>query len=87
MRRFLLVLDTGLLALDDKLDQEPINYLVEQQEEDQSEVVVLSLAGQTKLSSLELVLWPAPAAAYPPWRSSRPGRRPITISVPRPTSV
>ena len=56
MRRYLLVLDTGLLALDDKLDQEPINYLVEQQEQDQSEVVVLSLAGQTKLSSLELVL-------------------------------
>jgi hypothetical protein len=56
MRRYLLVLDTDLLALDDKLDQEPINYLVEQQEQDQSEVVVLSLAGQTKLSSLELVL-------------------------------
>jgi len=56
MRRYLLVLDADLLALDDKLDQEPINYLVDQQEQDQSEVVVLSLAGQTKLSSLELVL-------------------------------
>jgi hypothetical protein len=33
MRRYLLVLDTDLLDLDEKLDLEPINYLVEQQEQ------------------------------------------------------
>jgi hypothetical protein len=58
MGRYLLVLDTDLLDLDEKLDLEPINYLVERQEQEQCEVVVLSLAdtGQTKLSSLELLL-------------------------------
>jgi hypothetical protein len=66
MRRYLLVLDTDLLALDDKLSQEPINYLVEQQEQEQSEVVVLSLAGQTKLSSLELVLGGATSGIFAP---------------------
>ena len=66
MRRYLLVLDTDLLALDDKLDQEPINYLVAQQEDEQSEVVVLSLAGQTKLFSLELVLGGASSGMFAP---------------------
>jgi hypothetical protein len=42
MGRFLLVLNTDLLALDEKLDQEPINYLVERQDQEQCEVVVLS---------------------------------------------
>ena len=58
MGRYLLVLDTDLLALAEKLDQEPINYLVERQEQQQCEVVVLSLVdtGQAKLSSLELLL-------------------------------
>ena len=58
MGRYLLVLDTDLLALEERLDLEPINYLVERQEQEQCEVVVLSLAGtgQAKLSSLELLL-------------------------------
>lgn len=58
MARYLLVLDTDLLALDEKLDLEPINYLVERQEREQCEVVVLSLAdtSQAKLPSLELLL-------------------------------
>jgi hypothetical protein len=58
MGRYLLVLDTDLLALDEKLDLEPINYLIERQEQEPCEVVVLSLAdtSQTKLSSLELLL-------------------------------
>jgi hypothetical protein len=58
MRRYLLVLDMDLLALDEELDLQPINYLVERQEEDQGEVVVLSLAAtrQAKLSRLELAL-------------------------------
>ena len=58
MRRYLLVLDTDLLALDEKLGLEPINYLVEQQAQEPCEVVVLSLVdtGQTQGSALELVL-------------------------------
>ena len=63
MRSYLLVLDTDLLALDDKLGQEPINYLVEQREQDQFEVVVLSLAGQTKLSSQNSSSVAPPAAS------------------------
>jgi hypothetical protein len=58
MRRYLLVLDMDLLALDEELDLQPINYLVERQEQEQSEVVVLSLVAtrQAKLSLLELAL-------------------------------
>jgi len=60
MRRYLLVLDMDLLALDEELDLEPINYLVAQQgkEQERGEVVVLSLVAtrQAKLSPLELVL-------------------------------
>jgi hypothetical protein len=58
MGRCLLVLDTDLLALDERLDLEPINYLVERQEQEQCDVVVLSPVntGQTKPSSLELLL-------------------------------
>jgi hypothetical protein len=58
MGRYLLVLDMDLLALDEELNLEPINYLVERQEQERCEVVVLSLVdtSQTKLSSLELLL-------------------------------
>jgi hypothetical protein len=58
MRRYLLVLDMDLLALDEELDLQPINYLVGRQEQEQGEVVVLSLAAtrQAKLSPLELAL-------------------------------
>ena len=43
MRRYLLVLDMDLLAVDEELNLEPINYLVAQQEQEPCEVVVLSL--------------------------------------------
>jgi len=58
MRRYLLVLDMDLLALDEELDLQPINYLVERQEQEPGDVVVLSLAAtrQAKLSKLELAL-------------------------------
>jgi len=58
MRRYLLVLDMDLLALDEELDLQPINYLVERQEQEPGEVVVLSLAAtrEAKLSRLELAL-------------------------------
>jgi hypothetical protein len=45
-------LDTDLLDLDEKLNLEPVNYLVEPQDQQPCEVVVLSLVdtGQAKLS-------------------------------------
>lgn len=78
MRRYLLVLDSDLLALDDKLDLEPINYLTEQQRREPCEVVVLSLVDtdQTKLSSLELVLGGATSGLFAPAKfptTPRPG--------------
>jgi hypothetical protein len=69
MRRYLLVLDTDLLALDEKLGLEPINYLVEQQARGLCEVVVLSLVDteQSKGSTLELLLGGATShAVYAP---------------------
>jgi hypothetical protein len=67
MRRYLLVLDMDLLALDEELNLGPINYLVAQQEQQPCEVVVLSLvaARQAKLSPLELVLGAATAQQVP----------------------
>lgn len=58
MRRYLLVLDMDLLALDEELDLEPINYLVARQELEPCEVMVLSLTDtrQAKLPSMELLL-------------------------------
>ena len=78
MQRYLLVLDTDLLALDEKLGLEPVNYLVERQEQEPCDVVVLSLAdtGQAKLSSLELVLGGASSGIFAPAKfpaAPRPG--------------
>jgi hypothetical protein len=58
MQRYLFVLDMDLLAVDEKFDLEPINYLVAQQEREPCEVVVLSLVdtAQTKLPAMELLL-------------------------------
>ena len=58
MRRYLLVLDMDLLALDEELGLEPINYLVARQEKEPYQVTVLSLAGQAqkKLPAMELLL-------------------------------
>jgi hypothetical protein len=58
MRRYLLVLDMDLLAMDEEHDLEPISYLVAKQEQEPCEVIVLSLAdtGQTKLPAIELIL-------------------------------
>jgi hypothetical protein len=58
MRRYLLVLDMDLLALDEELDLQPINYLAAQSEQQPCEVVVLSMVAtrQAKLSPLELAL-------------------------------
>jgi hypothetical protein len=58
VRRYLLVLDMDLLAVDRKLGLEPISYLVARQEEEPCEVVVLSLVStrQARLPALELLL-------------------------------
>jgi hypothetical protein len=56
--RHLLVLDMDLLAVDEKLGLEPINYLLARQEQEPCEVVVLSLAStrQARLPAWELLL-------------------------------
>ena len=59
MRRYLLVVDMDFLAVDERLDLQPISYLVTRQEQEPCEVVVLSLAGtgqQVKLPAMELLL-------------------------------
>jgi len=65
MRRYLVVLDTDLLALDEKLNPGPVNYLAKQQAQQPCDVVVLSLVAtrQAKLSPLELVLGAASGSA------------------------
>lgn len=58
MWRCLPVLDMDLLAVDEQFGLEPISYLLARQEEQPSEVVVLSLADrrQARLPALELLL-------------------------------
>jgi hypothetical protein len=58
VRRYLLVLDMDLLAVDERLGLEPISYLLTRQQEQPCEVVVLSLADarQARLPALELLL-------------------------------
>ncbi len=58
VRRYLLVLDMDLLAVDEELDLEPINYLIARQEQEPCEVVVLSLirSRQARLPAMELLL-------------------------------
>jgi hypothetical protein len=58
MRRYLLVLDMDLLAVDEELDLEPINHLVARQGQEPCEVVVMSLvrSRQTRLPAMELLL-------------------------------
>jgi hypothetical protein len=58
MRRYLLVLDMDLLAMDEEHNLEPINYLVAKQEQEPCSVMVLSLVdtSQTKLPAAELLL-------------------------------
>lgn len=58
MRRYLLVLDMDLLAVDEELDLEPINHLVARQEQEPCEVVVMSLvrSRQAQLPAMELLL-------------------------------
>src|ERR1700735_2113360 len=58
IRRYLLVLDMDLLAMDEEHDLEPINYLVAKKEQEPCQVMVLSLVdtSQTKLPAAELLL-------------------------------
>jgi hypothetical protein len=58
MRRYLLVLDMDLLAMDEEHDLEPISYLVAMQEQEPCQVMVLSMVDtrQTKLPAAELLL-------------------------------
>ncbi len=58
MRRYLLVLNTDLLAADEDHTPGPVSYLAAKQEQEQCEVTVLSLVdtSQTKLPTAELLL-------------------------------
>ena len=58
VRRYLLVLDMDLLAVDERLGLEPISYLLARRHEQPCEVVVLSLADhrRARLPALELLL-------------------------------
>jgi hypothetical protein len=58
VRRYLLVLDMDLLAVDEELDLKPINHLVARQEQEPCEVVVMSLvrSRQARLPAMELLL-------------------------------
>jgi hypothetical protein len=58
MPRYLLVLDMDLVAIDQGLDLEPINYLVARQQQEPCEVTVLSLTTtpQQKLPAMEMLL-------------------------------
>ncbi len=58
VRHYLLVLDMDLLAIDEELDLEPINYFLAQQERERCTVTVLSLTdtSSAKLPSMELLL-------------------------------
>jgi chemotaxis response regulator CheB len=66
MRRYLLVLDMDLIAVDEELDLKPINHLVAQQEQEPCDVVVMSLvrSRQAQLPAMELLLG-ARAGKYP----------------------
>jgi hypothetical protein len=55
MRRYLLVLDMDLLAMDEEHDLEPVNYLVARQEQEPCEVVALSLVTNQPKVPIELL--------------------------------
>ena len=58
MRRYLLVLNTDLLVVDEDQTPEPVSYLAAKHEQERCEVTVLSLVdtSQTKLRAAELLL-------------------------------
>jgi hypothetical protein len=57
VRRYLLVLDMDLLAVDEQCEQGPISYLVAQQEHERCEVVVLSLVTDQTQSAAEMLIF------------------------------
>jgi hypothetical protein len=58
VRRYLLVLDMDLLAVDEQCDPGPIGYLAGRQEHEPCEVAVLSLAtGQPHLPAMEMLIF------------------------------
>ena len=58
VRRYLLVLDMDLLAVDEQCDLGPIGYPAGRQEHEPCEVVVLSLAtGQPHLPATEMLIF------------------------------
>ena len=76
VRRYLLVLDMDLLAVDEEFDLEPLNYFVAQQEREPCDVTVVSLVN-TRSARL-----PANGSfcSAPGWASSRWRPGPIMTS-------
>jgi len=66
VRRYLLVLDMDLLAVDQEFDLEPINYFLVQQQREPCDIVVLSLVNTSlaRLRAMELLLG-AQAGKFP----------------------
>jgi len=57
VRRYLLVLDMDLLAVDEHCELGPITYLMARQEHERCEVVVLSLATDQKQPAGEMLIY------------------------------
>ena len=57
VRRYLLVLDMDLLAVDEQCELGPISYLAARQEREQCEVVVLSLATNQTQPATEMLIF------------------------------
>ena len=57
VRRYLLVLDMDLLAVDEQCELGPISYLAARQEHEQCEVVVLSLATNQTQPATEMLIF------------------------------
>ncbi len=58
VRRYLLVLDLDVLAVDEELDLKPVNDLLARQQQEPCEVVVMSLVDtrETELPAMEMLL-------------------------------
>jgi hypothetical protein len=72
MQRYLLVLDMDLLAVDEKFDLEPINYLVAQQEREPCEVVFPPGSGTAELAVRRVRLVVSTVVRGCRWRCGRP---------------
>jgi hypothetical protein len=86
MRRHLLVIDIDLPVTDEALDRGPISFLAARQEQEPSEVVVMSLARSPRLPTIELLLGGAVSVAAVTPTKFPVAPRLTTMSMPRPST-